>query len=161
MPGRVGGLPIQVLVDTGCTTNLLSKRIFDQLPRNIQAGREEYVAHGSMANGARLAFSGLLRTDLRVRQYHGEETFVVGEIDADAILGMPFLAKHECQLNFQRNTLTLQGQELTCTDRQGRVLLSKLQACQPTEVPPRARSDHGRPSNGPAIRTSRGCRGVA
>ena len=92
LPGRVGGLSIQVLVDTGCTTNLLSKRIFDQLPRSIQAGREEYVAHGIMANGARLAFSGLLRTELRVRQYHGEETFVVGEIDEDAILGMPFLA---------------------------------------------------------------------
>ena len=50
--------------------------------------------------------------------------------------GCLFLAQHECQLNFQRNTLTLQGQELTCTDRQGRVLLSKLQACQQTEVPP-------------------------
>ena len=106
---------MQVLVDTGCTTNLLSKRIFDQLPKHIQAGREEYAAHGIMANGARLAFSGLLRTDLRVRQHQGKETFVVGEIDEDAILGMPFLAQHECQLNFQRNTLTLQGQELTCT----------------------------------------------
>ena len=87
---------MQVLVDTGCTTNLLSKRIFDQLPKNIQAGREEYAAHGIMANGARLAFSGLLRTELRVRQHHGEEIFMVGDIDEDVILGMLFLAKHEC-----------------------------------------------------------------
>ena len=78
LPGRVGGVPVQVLVDTGCTTNLLSKRVFDQLLRNTQAGKEEYAAHGIMANGARLAFSGLLRTELRVRQHHGKETFVVG-----------------------------------------------------------------------------------
>ena len=31
LPGQVGGVPVQVLVDTGCTTNLLSKRIFDLL----------------------------------------------------------------------------------------------------------------------------------
>ena len=60
-----------------------------------------------MANEARLAFSGLIQTELRVRQHHRNEMFVVGDIDEDVILGMPFLAKHECQLNFQQNTLTL------------------------------------------------------
>ena len=92
---------MQVLVDTGCTTNLLAKRIFDQLPQKTQATNQEYAAHGIMANGARLAFSGLIKTDFRVRQHHGEETFVVGDIDEDVVLGMPFLAKHDCQLNFQ------------------------------------------------------------
>ena len=112
LPGRVGIVAVQILVDTGCTTNLLSKRIFDQLPKNTQAAKEEYATHGIMTNVARLAFSGLLQTELRVRQHHGDKVFVVGDIDEDVILGMPFLAKYECQINFQWNTLTLQGQEL-------------------------------------------------
>ena len=127
---------MQVLVDTGCTTNLLAKRIFDQLPPRIQATREEYAAHGIMANGARLAVSGLIQIDFRVRQNHGEETFVVGDIDEDVILGMPFLAKHGCQLNFQQNALTLQDQEQICTNRQGRALFSRLQSCQRVDIPP-------------------------
>ena len=49
---------------------------------------------------------------------------------------MPFLAKHGCQLNFQRNTLTLQDQELIRTDRQGRALLSRLQTCRKLDMPP-------------------------
>ena len=92
---------MQVLVDTGCTTNLLAKRIFDQLPQRIQATKEENAAHGIMANGARLAFNGLVQADFQVRQHHGDGKFVVGDIDKDVILGMPFLAKHRCQLNFQ------------------------------------------------------------
>ena len=127
---------MQVLVDMGCTTNLLAKKVFDQLPQRIQATKEEYVAHGIMANGARLAFSDLVQADFRVRQHHGDETFVVGDIDEDVILGMPFLAKHRCQLNFQRNTLTLQDQELSCTDRQGHALFSRIQTCHKLEIPP-------------------------
>ena len=83
---------MQVLVDTGCTTNLLAKRISDQLPQKTRATKEEYAAHSIMANGARLAFSGLIQTDFWVWQHHGDETFVVGDIDEDVTLGMPFLA---------------------------------------------------------------------
>ena len=88
---------MQILVDTGCTTNLLAKRIFDQLLQNIRNVREDYAAHGIMHNGTQLVFSGLLQTELHVRQHHGEEVFMIGDIDEDVILGMPFLAKHECQ----------------------------------------------------------------
>jgi len=31
------------------------------------------------------------------------ETFIVSQLKEDAILGMPFLEKHQCQMNFQKS----------------------------------------------------------
>lgn len=49
------------------------------------------------------------------------EADFVSQIREDAILGMPFLKKHECQINFENTTLRLANQELACTDRYGRL----------------------------------------
>ena len=37
IPGRVEGRPAQFLLDTGCTTNLLAKHLFDRLPESIRS----------------------------------------------------------------------------------------------------------------------------
>ena len=35
IPGTIEGRPVQFLVDTGCTTNLISKHVFDRLPTRV------------------------------------------------------------------------------------------------------------------------------
>ena len=45
-----------------------------------------------MADGTRLTFYCVDRLTIRLRDLALEETFVVGRISEDAILGMPFLA---------------------------------------------------------------------
>ena len=41
LPGKLEGRPVQFLVDTGCTTNLLSKQVFDRLPERVRNCLEE------------------------------------------------------------------------------------------------------------------------
>ena len=61
LPGKLEGRPVQFLIDTGCTTNLLSKHVFDRLPERIKSGLEESDSHGVMADGTQLPFYGVLR----------------------------------------------------------------------------------------------------
>ena len=56
LPGKLEGKPVQFLVDTGCTTNLLSKHVFDRLPERIKCRLEESDSHGVMADGTQLPF---------------------------------------------------------------------------------------------------------
>jgi len=42
--------------------------------------------------------------------YH--ETFIVSHLKEDAILGMPFLDKHQCRMDFQNSALVMAGKEL-------------------------------------------------
>ena len=56
LPGKLEGRPVQFLVDTGCTTNLLSKQVFDRLPERVRSCLEESDSHGIMADGGTVAF---------------------------------------------------------------------------------------------------------
>ena len=135
--GKVGKIPVQILIDTGCTTNLISKRVFDKLSKNLRLLMETQDSHGVMADGTRMSFLGLVRLPLQLRHFSTTEIFMVGHIDEDVILGMPFLTKQGCALDFRRNVLALQEQELRCTDRQGRPLMSKVQIYRDVELHPR------------------------
>ena len=136
-PGKLEGRPVQFLVDTGCTTNLLSKQVFDRLPERVKNCLEESDSHGIMADGTQLPFYGRLRLPLRVRDVKTEEVFVVSRINEDAILGMPFLVAHNCSMEFQLPIIQVDGQKLKCTDRHGRLLTSSVQVTRELVVPPR------------------------
>ena len=136
LPGKVGRVPVQILVDTGCTTNLMSKKIFDKLDKATRETVEPHESYGVTASGAKMPFFGLIKTSLKIRHFVTEETFVVGDSDEDIILGMSFLTRQDCSLDFRRGVLELQGKKLMCTDRQGRPLVCKVQVYKEVEIPP-------------------------
>ena len=125
------------LVDTGCNTNLVSKRVFDRLPKHIQEQRMECDTHGQMADGTRLPFYGVVQIPIRVRDVKKEKIFVVRQINEDAILGMPFLARYDCNVDFARPVVTIGERELVCTDRFRRLMASRVQTIRKTTIPPR------------------------
>ena len=53
LPGKAAGLTMGYLVDTECNTNLVSKRIFDRLPKHIKDQCMECDTHRQMALGSR------------------------------------------------------------------------------------------------------------
>ena len=136
LPGRVVGQTVQFLLDTGCTTNLIAKHVFDRLPKAVRGEIQEYDSYGSMADGTRLPFYGMITIPMRLRNMKFDETFVICGIKEDLILGMPFLVKHHCAVEFGRSALVVEGQSLMCTDRQGRNLSSGIQVVRKLTVPP-------------------------
>ncbi|XP_067949880.1 uncharacterized protein [Watersipora subatra] len=91
-----------------------------------------------MADGTRLRFHGLITLPLRVRSVQVTTSLVVCALKEDAILGMPFLVDHRCEMDFQQPTLVVNGQRLVCTDREGRPLVSKMQILRTTTLPPQS-----------------------
>ena len=51
LPGRVGREPVQILMDTGCTTNLMSKAVFDRLDKTTRESVEPCETFGTLADG--------------------------------------------------------------------------------------------------------------
>ena len=136
LPGKTEGTPALFLLDTGCNTNLISKHVFDRLTNKIKQTLEPCSSHGVMADGTRLPFYGIIQLTGRLREIKFQETFVVSQINEDAILGMPFLTKHGCTMEFNRPTVTVDGKELLCTDRYGRLLISSVQIVRNQTIPP-------------------------
>ena len=120
VPGKIGGRNLQCLLDSGCTTNILSKHVFDRLPSRLRDQLEARQIHGAMADGTQMALYGIIRLELRLSGLKIEEVFVVGQINEDVILGMPFLVERQCTMNFGIPVVSIEGKELRCTYRHGR-----------------------------------------
>ena len=132
------GRPAHFLIDSGCTSNLLSRHVFDRLPAGLKAQLVERTDYGTMADGSRLNFHGMLTVPIRVRSVQVTVSLLVCPLKEDAIIGMPFLTDQCCEMNFQESTLVVNGQKLICTDRDGRPLVSKVQVVRTMTLQPRS-----------------------
>ena len=137
LPGKAAGLIMLYLVDTGCNTKLTSKRIFNRIPQHIQDQLTSCDTHGQMADGTKLPFYGVVQVPIKVKDAKLEEIFVVSQISEDTILGMPFLANHDCRMDFTKPVVTIRKRELVCTDRYGRLMASRVQTVKKITIPPR------------------------
>jgi len=92
LPGKLAGKAATFLLDTGCTTNLLSRHLFDTLSAKDRANLEPYNGeHGTLAGGSCILFYGVIELTGSVRDQVISETFIVSQLKEDAILEMPFL----------------------------------------------------------------------
>jgi len=106
LPGKLAGKPATFLLDSGCTTNLLSCQFFDTLSTKVRNELEPYEGeYGTLADRSRIPFYGTI--ELTVRDQAIQETFVVGQLEEDAILGMPFLQRHGCCLDFSKSAMLM------------------------------------------------------
>jgi len=118
--GKLAGKAVTFLLDTGCTTNLLSWRLFDTLSARDRASLEPYDGeHVTLADGSCIAFHEAVELTGRVLGQVISETFIVSQLKEDAILGMPFLQRHKCHIDISKSAVVMAGRELVCVDRFG------------------------------------------
>ena len=68
LPGKVTGRDVAFLLDSGCTTNLLSKRVFNTLPLKERKELAPYTGEpGTLADGSSIPFDGVIELTGRVR----------------------------------------------------------------------------------------------
>jgi len=136
LPKKIAGKPTNFLLDSGCTTNLLSRQFFDTLSAKVRDGLEPYKEeHGTLADGSCILFYGIIELTGRVRDQTIQETFIVGQLNEDAILGMPFLQRHGCRIDFSKSAMLMGDRELACVDRFGHPLAGGVQVVRSCTIP--------------------------
>ena len=141
LPGHIAGKPAHFLLDSGCTTNILSRQFFDTLDVAIKKRLAPYEGGpGTLADGSCIPFCGIIELAGRVRDQNIQETFIVGQLNEDAILGMPFLQRHGCHIDFSKSVMVMGHKELTCVDKLGRPLAGGIQVVRSCTIPGRSRA---------------------
>jgi len=149
LPGKVAGKAVTFLLDSGCNTNLLSKRVFDTLSPQERQNLTPYTGEpGTLADGSRIPFYGFIELAGRVCDQTVRETFVLSQLNEDAVLGMPFLKRHGCRMDFHKSAIQMAGNELACVDQFGRPLTGGVQVVRSYTIPGRSRANiHCRVNN--------------
>jgi len=141
LPRKILGKAATFLLNTGFTTNLLSRRLFDTLGARERASLEPYEGvHGTLADGSCIPFYGIISLPGRVRDQAIHETFIVSQLMEDAILGMPFLETHQCRMDFHKSVVVMAGRELVCVDKFGRPFVGEVQVVRDCTVPGRSQA---------------------
>jgi len=130
-----------IVLDSGCNTNLLSKRVFDALPPKARRELSPYTEEpGNLADGSRIPFYGVVELPGRIRDQAIQETFILSQLEEDAILGMPFLKRHQCRMDFHKSAMLMAGKELSCVDNSGRPLVGGVQVVRNCTIPGRSQA---------------------
>jgi len=141
LPGKITGKAVAFLLDSGCTTNLIGRRLFDTLSAKVQGEMEPYNGeYGTLADGSCIPFYGIIELMGRVRDQAIRETFIVSQLKEDAIFGMPFLKRHGCHIDFGKSAMVMAGRDLACVDKFGRPLVGGVQVVRNCTVPGRSRA---------------------
>ena len=136
--GRVAGRNVRFLIDSGCTTNLLSLHVYNRLPGSVRDTlvTSETQQKGVMADGTPIEFTGTIRLNCRIGKVKMAENFLVTKIKEDSILGMPFLVEHNCSADFNQAIVNIDGNSVACVDRFGRPLSENVYLVRDAELPP-------------------------
>jgi len=87
-----------------------------------------------LADGSCIPFYSVITLPGRVRDQVVHETFIVSQLKEDANLGMPFLEKRQCCMDFQKSAVVMAGKELVCVDKFGRPLVGGVQVVRDCTV---------------------------
>ena len=80
-------------------------------------------------------FYDVIKIPIKIRDVKLEEIFAISQISKEAILGMPFLANHDCRMEFTKPVVTNGGRELVHTDRYGRLVARRVQTVMKITIP--------------------------
>ena len=137
VPGSIAGQKVLLLLDTGCTTSVLGKHVFQRLPQRVRGQLRTACSSGILADGSPLLMHGRVSVSGKLHSTPFTEDFLVGEITDDAILGMSFFRNYSSCISFNQPSLMMEGRSLACTDRQGKLLSARVQLADNVTIPAR------------------------
>ena len=137
VPGRICGLAVPMLVDTGAAVSLASTTLWDKLHR--QSPGLSLLSTSCCirtVSGDRAHVRGRLILELELAGQFYVHQFIVADVAENMILGLDFLRKHQVDCDWGRGVLRFQGSELHVCRRYsiGDGLVRELTISEPCEM---------------------------
>ena len=138
LTAKVEDAEIKLLVDTGATVTLLSKRVFDQIKNSseditVEESNQEIMT----AEGKPLKVYGVANLDITLGLSKYQRKMVVADISVDGILGLDFMNGYNTILNVSEKTLSING-ERHSLELEGRLGCYRVVASESFTISPRS-----------------------
>ena len=138
--GRVEDESVDWLVDTGCTSTILSTRIFlKMLPDN----RPELIPYDGdlrSANDTRTDVMGRAWVNVQVGKKLVQHRVIVADVTNDGLLGLDFLQGHGITINFATQQILCDGENIAAQVREGTDRACRVFVAEPLLIPARSRT---------------------
>ena len=108
--GMVSGTQVEWLVDTGCSTTILSSRKYDEASPADRPALQPYVGTLLSADNTPILVRGCASVRLQLHGRRLQHEVIVADIANEGLLGLDFLYQHGLVINFGTKEVTWQGE---------------------------------------------------
>ena len=106
LKGDIGSKRCRMLIDTGCSHSVMPCDLYAKLDGDSKLQWRPPEGHGVLADGSQVPIEGIGTVKFQLGDLMLEHSFQLAHIDG-ILLGMDFLRKQKCVLDFERGTLKL------------------------------------------------------
>ena len=126
---------VPFLIDSGSSITLVSKEIFDSLPEEMKIKRRKGKKTLLLADGSQMENKGIVNLEMELGGEILEHEVHVADIGCGAILGLDFLMKHHCTLDWQNGVLKLGRKEVTLRPRNDSERIFRVKVTETVIIP--------------------------
>lgn len=131
--GYLEGEHLQMLIDSGASVSIISRRVYDNLDSDIRPGLEHSsFSRFQLANGGFGEVEGQIEVDICLGQNHIKMPFLVANITDNIIL-----SALQCKVDFGRKRVTCDEVNVPCYDMYNRLISCKVTVKRTVCAPPR------------------------
>ena len=138
--GFAENTPCEWLIDTGCTTTLLSTRIFEKMTPDERPELQEYTGTLLSADGSTIKTLGLIELNIKLGLQDFRQRCIVCDITNDGLIGLDFLKNHNVGINFGKQKVVCKNENLPVKCRVGQTKTCRVYLAENTVIPASSRT---------------------
>jgi hypothetical protein len=139
--GFVQGVGCELLVDTGCSTTIVSKRVYDLISDSERPCVEVCWLSIQLADGSRKPVFGKTNLAIQIDGVCVRQDVLIAEIMDSVLLGLDFFRDQHVTLDMGRGLMMLKGREIALVDKMATMSsVSRVRIAQTTMVPAQSRT---------------------
>ncbi|CAG2194550.1 unnamed protein product [Mytilus edulis] len=130
---KVNGCKAKMLIDTGATVSLISKKLFDRMGSHVLSPMDRDIL---TTNGSPLIVFGKTIIDIEINGDVCSNIAVIADLNVDGILGIDFQRSQSCVINITKGNIWVNGRE-TRLHFEGQIGCYGAYVASAVQLPPR------------------------
>ncbi|CAG2238400.1 unnamed protein product [Mytilus edulis] len=130
---KVNGCKAKMLIDTGATVSLISKKLFDSMGSHVLSPMDREIL---TTNGSPLIVFGKTIIDIEINGDVCSNIAVIADLNVDGILGIDFQRSQSCVINITKGNIWVNGRE-TRLHFEGQIGCYGAYVASAVQLPPR------------------------
>ena len=139
-PGKVETLPVDWLVDTGCTTTIVSARVFNALHPEDRPNLQTFDGKLTSVDGSDVKVLGRAVVNIKIGPKSIRHRVIVADVLNQGILGVDILQQHKMTLNFATKTLQSDDCDIKLKCQAGTFRACRVSVSEHTVIPAGSRT---------------------
>ena len=140
LPGKIGKLKkkFRFLIDTGSSVSIIDRKVYQSASKDDKTEELPDPYRLFTASGDPLQTHGMIRVELKVGSSVAEQEFILADLgNCEGILGVDFLDRNNCHLNFSSGVLKIKGKSVALAKEVNQIC-ARLKTETSTVIPPRS-----------------------